>query len=140
MIQQERVVDIAFLIAKTSSNKDFCNFQLFQCVQPSTSSKTFRLIKLAQDLRVCIKTITLILSQCFSFRPYSARLLFAALYFRSIRLEVFCKNSVLENLAKFTGKHMCWGLFFNKVAGLKNNFFYKTPPVAASDISSNNFD
>ena len=29
------------------------------------------------------------------------------------------KKSVPKNLAKYTGKHVCWSLFFNKVAGLK---------------------
>ena len=38
---------------------------------------------------------------------------------RSSRLEVFCKKGVLGNFAKFTGKHLCQRLFFNKVAGLK---------------------
>ena len=28
--------------------------------------------------------------------------------------------SALKNLAKFTGKHLCQSLFFNKVAGLGN--------------------
>ena len=27
------------------------------------------------------------------------------------------KKSVLKNIAKFTGKHLCQSLFFNKVAG-----------------------
>ena len=31
--------------------------------------------------------------------------------------EVFCEKDVLRNLAKFTGKHLCQSLFFNKVAG-----------------------
>ena len=35
------------------------------------------------------------------------------------RLEVFCKKYVLKNLTKFTGKHLCQSLFFNKVAGLR---------------------
>ena len=34
----------------------------------------------------------------------------------SSRPEVFCKKIVLRNFAKFTGKHLCQGLFFNKVA------------------------
>ena len=60
------------------------------------------------------------------------------------------KKGVLRNFAKFTGKHLCQSLFFNKVAGFfkketliqvfscefceifKNNFFYRTPLVAAS--------
>ena len=31
--------------------------------------------------------------------------------------EMFCKKGVLINFAKFTGKHLCQTLFFNKVAG-----------------------
>ena len=27
------------------------------------------------------------------------------------------KRGILKNLAKFTRKHLCWGLFFDKVAG-----------------------
>ena len=37
--------------------------------------------------------------------------------YRSSRPEVFCKKGVLKNFAKFTGKHLCQRLFFNKVAG-----------------------
>ena len=34
---------------------------------------------------------------------------------RSSRLEVFCKKSVLRNLAKSTEKHLCQSLFFKKL-------------------------
>ena len=73
---------------------------------------------------------------------------------RSSRPEVFCKKGVLRNFTKFTGKHLCQSLFFNKVAGQacnfikketlaqafscefceisKNTFFHRTPLVAAS--------
>ena len=34
---------------------------------------------------------------------------------RSSRPVVFCKKVVLRNFAKFTGKHLCQYLFFNKV-------------------------
>ena len=37
---------------------------------------------------------------------------------RSSRPDVFCEKGVLRNFAKFTGKHLCQSLFFNKVAGL----------------------
>ena len=37
---------------------------------------------------------------------------------RSNHPEVFCKNVVFRNFAKFAGKHLCQRLFFNKVAGL----------------------
>ena len=43
--------------------------------------------------------------------------------YRSSPLELFFKKSVLENFSKFTGKHQCQSLFFNKVAG-----FSKKPP------------
>ena len=55
---------------------------------------------------------------------------------RSSRPEVFCKKGVPQNLTKFTGKHLCQSLCFNKVAGLrpgfceifKNIFFYMEHP------------
>ena len=36
-------------------------------------------------------------------------------FIRRSHLEVFCKKGVLKNFAKFTGKHLCQSLFFNKV-------------------------
>ena len=39
-------------------------------------------------------------------------------YFRSSCPEVLYKKGVLKNFPKFTGKHLCRSLFFNKVAGL----------------------
>ena len=38
--------------------------------------------------------------------------------YRSSCPELFCQKVVLENFAKFTGKHLCQSVFFNKVAGL----------------------
>ena len=68
--------------------------------------------------------------------------------------EMFCKKDVLQNFAKFTGKHLCQSLYFNKVTVYacnfikketlaqvfsckfsemsKKKFSYRTPPVAAS--------
>ena len=40
------------------------------------------------------------------------------------------KIGVLRNFAKFTGKHPCQRLFFNKVAGPR--LLQNAPPVAAS--------
>ena len=37
---------------------------------------------------------------------------------RSSRPKVFCKKVALRNFTKFTGKHLCYSIFFNKVAGL----------------------
>ena len=77
--------------------------------------------------------------------------------FRDSRREVFCKNRVLRNFEKFTGKHLCQTLFFNKVGFIKkmtlaqvffcefwrtsfqeiskNTFSYRTPPVVVSESS-----
>ena len=40
------------------------------------------------------------------------------------------EECILNNLAKFTGKHLCRSLFFNQIAALQ--LFYSSPPVAAS--------
>ena len=38
---------------------------------------------------------------------------------RSSHQRCFVRKGVLRNFAKFTGKHLCQSLFFNKVAGLR---------------------
>ena len=38
---------------------------------------------------------------------------------KSSHPKVFGEKGVLKNFAKFTGKHLCQDLFFNKVAGLR---------------------
>ena len=38
---------------------------------------------------------------------------------RSSRQRCSVKKSVFRNFTKFTGKHLCQSLFFNKVAGLR---------------------
>ena len=48
---------------------------------------------------------------------------------------MFCRERVLRNFEKFTGKHLCQSLLFNKVAGLrtvtllKKRFWYRRFPV-----------
>ena len=44
-------------------------------------------------------------------------------YGRSSRPDVLCKKGVLRNFAKFTGKHLCQSLYFNKVAGPRHKCF-----------------
>ena len=56
---------------------------------------------------------------------------------RSNHQRCSVRKGVLRNFTKFTGKHQCQSLFFNKVTGLrpeisKNTFFHRTPLVAAS--------
>ena len=35
--------------------------------------------------------------------------------------KLFNKKAVLKNFVIFTGKHLCWNLFFNKNAGLQKH-------------------
>ena len=42
---------------------------------------------------------------------------FKDLNYRSSRQRGSVKKGVLRDFAKFTGKHLCQSLFFNKVAG-----------------------
>ena len=63
---------------------------------------------------------------------------------RSSWPEVFCRKVVLRNFSKFTGKHMCQRLFFNKVVGLACNFIKKETLVQVFscefwEISKNTF-
>ena len=49
----------------------------------------------------------------------SDQLVKSVLTYTSSRPEVSCMKGVLRNFAKFTGKHLCQILFFNKVPGLR---------------------
>ena len=45
--------------------------------------------------------------------------------YRSSPPEMLCKKDVLENFAKFTGKHLFRYFSFNKVAGLRPPTLFK---------------
>ena len=55
-------------------------------------------------------------------------LFFFILKNRSSHRRCSVRKSVLRNFAKFTGKHLCQGLFFNKVAGLRPVTLLKKSP------------
>ena len=44
---------------------------------------------------------------------------------RSNHSELLCLKGIPKNFAKFTGKHLCQSLFFNKVAGLRTAILFK---------------
>ena len=48
--------------------------------------------------------------------------------FRSSHQRCSLKKGALRNFTKFTGKHLCQSLFFNKVAGLKPETLLKNRP------------
>ena len=45
--------------------------------------------------------------------------------FRSSPSQMFFKKGVLKNFVNFSGKHLCWSLFFNIVAGIQTCYFIK---------------
>ena len=47
------------------------------------------------------------------------------IHLRSSHRSFSVKKGVLRNFVKFTGKHLCQSLFFNKVAALASNFIKK---------------
>ena len=56
---------------------------------------------------------------------------------RSSRPEVFCKKGVLRFFPKFTGKHLCQSLFFNKV--VKKETLAQVFSCEFCEISKNTF-
>ena len=56
---------------------------------------------------------------------------------RSNRPEVFCKKDVLKNFEKFTEKHLCQNLFFNKVACLRSQ---ASGALETNELINANFD
>ena len=54
--------------------------------------------------------------------------------------EVFCKKGVLRNFAKFTGKHLCQSLFFNKACNfIKEETLAQVLSCEFCEISKNIF-
>ena len=45
--------------------------------------------------------------------------------FRSSHCSHSIKKAILKDFVRFTGKHLCWSLFFNKLAGHKPCNFIK---------------
>ena len=48
---------------------------------------------------------------------------------RTSRPDMFCTKGVLRNFSKFTGKHLCHCLFFNKAATLLKKVWHRCFPV-----------
>ena len=91
---------------------------------PSLQKRIFRILKMSfRNLSV----------KLFIFNLWRSILISVEL--RSSRSEVFCEKGLLNNFAKFTGKHKCQSLSFNKVARLrpatflKKRLWYKCFPV-----------
>ena len=52
---------------------------------------------------------------------------------------MFCKNDVLRNFTRFTGKHLCQSLFFNKVNFIKKETLAQVFFCEFCEISKNTF-
>ena len=72
-------------------------------------------------------------------------MIYVVIKHRSSHPDVFCKKGVLRNFAKFTGKHLCQSLYFNKVASLrpgtsfKKRLWHKCFPVNFAEFLRTHF-
>ena len=64
-----------------------------------------------------MKSVYLFLLKTLDFRAYTSNLI--AVLCRSSHRRCSLRKGVLRNFSKFTAKHLCQSLFFNKVAGLR---------------------
>ena len=76
-------------------------------------------------LNICSKIVVVYEYLKFPYKKFNCQNQKRCPFFRSSRSEVFCKNGVLKNFAKFTEKQLCQSVFFNKVAGLRPATFLK---------------
>ena len=64
--------------------------------------------------------------ECLQLNCQRIQQLFALLHcFQKHPPEVFYKKKCSEKLTKFAGKHLCQGLFLNKIASLRPAAFFK---------------
>ena len=52
---------------------------------------------------------------------------------RNSHSKMFCKKGVLKSFTNFTGKHLCWSLFFKKAADLRGATLLKRS--SSTDLS-----
>ena len=93
-------------VIKTSAQRNiFVKNNVFQL---SHGGKTFIEVSCTDNIYTGEK----VFCSCFFRRLVSS-------FFRSSHRRCSVRKGVLRNFAKFTGKHLCQRLFFNKVAGLR---------------------
>ena len=100
------------IVIGMSSNFEALIVFNFLITEATLSALTFQKVKILLNSFIC--TLPGCSSNCVF--VLSILSLFRS---RSSRPEVFGKKGALRNFAKFTGKHLCQSLFFNKVAGLR---------------------
>ena len=87
----------------------------------------YEFCKISKNTFLHITPLVVVSVKCFDCY-ISLRKLFP---FRSSRPAMFCKKGVVRNFAKFTRKHLCQSLLFNKVTGLPEAWdFFKKETVA----------
>ena len=75
-------------------------------------------------------------------RSVRSMMYFAIIPIPISRSQMFFKISILKSLAIFTGKHLYWCFPVQVFScgyceDFKKSFFYRTPPVAASEFGNN---
>ena len=98
-----------FLFLRRSHPEEFCK---------KTTSFFFRLLfSLTHFIPLVFFYTAWNHQKSFDFQMFSRGKEWDQLHDGSSRPDMFCKKGVPRNFAKFTGKHLCQSLFFNKVAG-----------------------
>ena len=69
--------------------------------------------------RIKMRIVTTFICHFFKYWPEDWDILWKRASSRKSCPDVLCKKGVLRNFAKFIEKHLCQGLFFNNVAGLR---------------------
>ena len=113
------VCEIYFSKAKTTASTHFMPLIFFYTFWKQKTSGLF-FTKFFQNVGARYKHIPSFENLWLTFKTLQNCKWFKKMFIsRGIRPEVLCKKGVLRNSAKFTGKHLCQSLFFNKVTCLR---------------------
>ena len=94
--------------------------RLFVCLFAFWKNNLLTLNRLIKTwLKFALEIYTNLFVSC---KKFSKTWTYVSSRFKSSRPKVFCKIGFLKNFARFTGKHLCHSLFFNKVARRQSLF------------------
>ena len=104
-------------------NGSYVNFLLNYHICGKLHSTVMLVVKsISKNLKICARSKNFLIprSQREIMKNHQAQI-------RSSHQRCSMKKGGLRNFTKFTGKHLCQSLFFNKVAGLRPATLFKRP-------------
>ena len=107
--------DISNYINSGIGHTDFSCYSIWAQLRKLNSLKALPL----SLMYAIFKPSTVSLITTLLFQSPRMSVMMVVMTFWSSRPEVFCQKGVLRNFPKFTRKHLCQSLFFNKVVGLR---------------------